>query len=99
MPDALDRYFQCVESAGRWEFQVGVVTWDGPHSPGMVWKHYRRWNRRPDAARLARARAAALTVPRFFRTCTRCGALRNAGHMHDPQTCQSCAERHLGVVH
>lgn len=99
MPDELEDSFQCVENAGRWEFQVGVVTWDGPYIPEMAWKTYRRWSTPPDATRLARARASAISEPRFFRTCKRCSGIKNAGHMHDQQTCQSCAERYLGIVH
>jgi hypothetical protein len=99
MPDELNEFFRCVENAGSWEFQVGVVTWDGPHTSGITWKNYRNWKSKPDVARLARARASALKESRFFRTCTHCGELKNAGHMHDRQSCQGCAERYLGVVH
>jgi hypothetical protein len=98
MPENLDHFFQCVENAGRWEFQVGIVRWSGPHRPTVEWKTFRNWVTQPDAARLARARASALKV-RFFRTCERCGELHNAGHMHDPKTCQNCAERFLGIVY
>ena len=44
-------------------------------------------------------RHAATSDTRYFSACTRCHELTNAGHMHDAQTCQTCAERHLGVVH
>lgn len=99
MPDELDGYFQCVENADRWEFQVGVVVWVGAHTPTIMWKRYRSWSRQPDAARLARARASAIKEPRFFRNCSICGEIHNTGHMHDQQTCQGCAERYLGVGH
>jgi len=99
MPDELDEFFQCVENAGRWEFQVGLVEWEGPHTPHIAWKTYRSWRNPPNAARLASARASAINKPCFFRTCTRCGEINNAGHMHDQQTCQGCAESYLGVVH
>ena len=99
MSDELDDFFQCVEIAGRWEFQVGVVTWDGPHTPEIAWKKYRTWLTPPTEKRLQKAREAATAESRFFRTCTRCGKLNNVGHMHDEETCQGCAERHLGVVH
>lgn len=99
MPDELDGFFQCVENAGRWEFQVGTVQWDGPHTPHIEWKTYRSWRTQPNAARLARARASAIKEARFFRTCKSCDRIRNVGHMHDPQICQGCAERYLGVIH
>ena len=98
MPDEIDEYFQCVENAGCWEFHVGVVKWAG-HTPHIEWKTYRSWRTPPTAARLARARASALNEHRLFRTCTLCGELNNAGHMHDRQTCQGCAESYLGVLH
>ena len=99
MQDELDEYFQCVEAPVRWKFQVGIVTWDGPCEPRIEWETYRSWLTPPTEKRLQKARAAAISEPRFFRTCSRCHELKNAGHMHDQQTCQSCAERYLGVVH
>ena len=99
MPDELDHYFQCVESAGRWEFQVGIVDWPHPHEPELVWVTFRRWKTAPDHARLQKARTAALSSARFFRTCTRCGERLNVGHMHDATTCQGCAEYYLGIIH
>lgn len=97
-PDEFDEYFQCVKTAQGWEYQVAVVGWGG-HEPELRWKTYRRWRSQPSAGRLARARDSALANPRLFRTCQRCEEVSNAGHMHDQETCQSCAERHLGVVH
>lgn len=99
MQDELEEYFQCVEVAGRWKFQVGIVIWDGPHTPEIKWRTYRSWLTPPTEKRLLKARAAAIAKPRFFRTCTRCGELNNAGHMHDKETCQGCAGRYLKVVY
>jgi hypothetical protein len=99
MQDELNEYFQCVGVAGRWKFQVGIVAWDGPSEPRIEWRTWRSWLTPPTEKRLQKARAAAIAEPRFFRTCTRCGELNNAGHMDGQQTCQSCAERYLGVVH
>ena len=99
MSDKLADFFRCVENAGRWEFQVGIVTWDGPHTPEIKWKTYRTWMTPPNEKRLQKARSAAIAKPRFFRTCTRCGELKNTGHMLDKQICQFCAERHFGVVY
>lgn len=76
-----------------------VVTWKGACAPGTEWKTYCHWRRRPAADRVERARVAALKEPRFFRRCVRCGELNNAGHMHDREICQSCAERFFGVVY
>jgi len=100
MTDDLDQYFLCVETSGRWEFQVGVVSWvDGPHSPRLVWRPFRTWTKRPNTDRLARAKTAALRNPRFFRICTRCGQLTNTGLMHDRETCQRCASRLFGILY
>ncbi len=100
MPDELDRFFQCVENAKGWAFQVGVVDWGGrPHTPRLVWKTHQTWSALPDAAQLAEAKAAALSDARFFLTCQRCGEVNIEGHMHDQEICQGCAERHLGVCY
>lgn len=98
MPDHLADFFRCAETAHGWSFQVATVVWEG-HTPELEWTTIRRWKTAPDPARLQKAHTAALATPRYFRTCTRCHELNNAGHMHNDHTCQSCAERHLGVVH
>lgn len=99
MPDEIADFFRCVENAEGWTYQVAVVRWPHPHEPVLEWITYRSWKTQPDADRLQKARASALTRPRFFLTCNMCHRLNNVGHMHDHHTCQSCAERHLGVVH
>lgn len=98
MPDELNEYFRCEEQAGTWVFQVGIVNWDC-QTPFIKWQTFRRWKTRPNEARLVKARAAAEANPRMFRRCLLCDEICNAGHMHSDDTCQGCAERHLGVVH
>lgn len=97
--DDFDEFFQCVETAQGWEYQVGVVGWPHPSTPILQWKALRHWQTQPDAASIAEARDSALADPRFFRTCSRCGELNNVGHMHDKEICQACAVLHLGVVY
>jgi hypothetical protein len=97
--DDLEGFFRATQAEGGWLFEVAVVQWHGPHSPELRWHVFRRWKRPPDAARLARARAAALSTPRFFRLCTTCNTRRNAGHMHDRDLCQKCAAEHHGIVY
>lgn len=98
VPDEYDEYLQCIEGAYGWEYQVARVWWVG-HEPEIRWKTYRRWHSQPDGARLARTKAAALANPRFFRTCSLCGEVNNAGHMHKKEVCQGCARQQLGVVY
>lgn len=98
--DNLNDFFRVTEHGDKsWAFEVGVVHWKGPHSPELAWRVFRRWTRKPDAARIARARAAALREPLFFRRCATCKELHNAGHMHGRDLCQSCATEKLGVVY
>ncbi len=99
MQDEIDEFFRCVRTGEGWAFQVGVLTWHGPHTPILVWRTFRRWKTMPDKERFDRARRAAKANTRFFRKCARCKRLLNAGHMHDKDTCDSCAEHYLGVVH
>lgn len=99
MSDELADFFRSVESVDGWVFQVAVVRWPQPHEPHLEWIPFRHWKTAPDVTRLQKARAAALSRPRFFRACSMCHKLNNAGHMHDKQVCQSCAERHLGVCY
>jgi hypothetical protein len=97
--DDLSQFFRVHQLEDGWAFDVGVVQWPSPYSPELKWCQFRLWSRKPDAARIARAQAAALRQPRFFRRCTTCNELHNAGHMHGPDLCQSCATEKLGVVY
>ena len=92
-------FTRMVEVDGEIRLEVGVIEWPGPHEPALVWKTFRHWKKPPTAERLAAARKQALSSPRYFRVCRRCGTRNSVGHMHDRNTCQSCAEAHLGVVY
>lgn len=99
MSDVLDDYFRCEETADGWDFQVGLVRWPHPSTPATNWITIRRWKLKPDQARLSRSRTAVFADPRFFRTCSMCHELNNAGHMHDQDICQRCAQGKLGAVY
>lgn len=96
--DAFEDDFRVVRDETGWTFEVGIVEWRSPHTPQVRWRRFRRWTREPDAERLARARAAALATPRFFRRCGTCQSLCNAGHLFSADLCQGCASQHHGVV-
>ncbi|MBK5965757.1 hypothetical protein CCR95_17145 [Thiocystis minor] len=91
-------FMRLTEMDGKTVLEVGVVEWSGPHEPELVWKRFHRWTTWPTAERLAVAQRKALETVRFFRICSICNERQNAGHMMDRETCQSCAEKHLGVV-
>jgi hypothetical protein len=83
------------------ELRMPTIEWQGPHTPVLGSKLWRRveWRtlKKGDLARLVAAARRARA--RQFRRCTHCGELFEPGHMHDAHTCQGCAERYLGVVH
>lgn len=97
--DLIADFIRSVSVDGETYLQVGVVRWSGPHEPEMAWTTVRRWKRPPTPERLDAAHRKALLSRRYFRVCQMCGERSNVGHMHDGKTCQSCAERHLGVVY
>ena len=92
-------FTRTIETGGEIELQVATVEWPGPERPVLVWKTFRHWKKPPTAERLAAAQQQALSSPRYFRVCRRCGKRNNVGHMHDRNICQSCAETHLGIVY
>ena len=79
--------------------EVALVEWPHPHEPRLRWQQFHTWPGVPAAAKVETVQRLALADPRFFRRCKRCGELCNRGHMHNQNTCQSCAERVLGVIH
>jgi hypothetical protein len=92
-------FMRLQETEDGTRLEVAVVEWDGPASPTLHWKTYRRWRKPPTTDRLIAAQQKALGNSRFFRICQLCGERNNGGHMHDRTTCHSCAERYLGVVY
>jgi len=96
--ELIDDYMRLVEDESGSRLEIGVVEWEGPHTPTLVWKVYRKWTKRPTNERLKAAQSAALEASRFFRTCIHCKERNNIGHM-DEDICQGCAEQYFGVVH
>jgi uncharacterized paraquat-inducible protein A len=95
--ELISAFMRLIEVDGKFVLEVGVVEWSG-HTPTVVWKRFRSWIKQPTVERLAAAQRKALETNRFFRVCTICDQRHNAGHMMDQNICQSCAEKHLGVV-
>jgi hypothetical protein len=92
-------------TASRVSVSVFTVRWEGPHTPRVRPRQLAslRWDRLP-ASRLMMVLhdltdTAAETRRATFRKCTRCGKTRPPEWMHGEDTCQSCAERELGVVY
>jgi hypothetical protein len=91
------------EEIGAVETAVGVfvgwidVTWPHPHEPVPWLRDVVHVVRADDLSRIVEhareLRGEMLQVCRF------CGQHNVPGHMHSDDVCQSCAERHLGVVH
>jgi len=77
-------------------FDVAVVVWDGPYTPTLQWRRFRRWPRAPTSAELEQAKRDVL-VSKYFQTCANCELKVNAGHMFSDDRCQCCATE-MGVT-
>ena len=99
MPNELDDYFRLKKIAGTWALQVGIIRWDGPHTPRLLWKNYRVWGTEPDGNMISLARDSALQDPLLFRTCIHCMDVCAVGHMHNFEICHGCAEKLFGIIH
>ena len=80
------------------DIYVQLITWEGPHTPVSRW-HLTARVEMPDPAAVEKAVDEVLANPKYFRTCVRCGEHNPVGWMHSEDTCQSCAEKHFGVVY
>ena len=92
-------FMRVTKGDGDSRLQLAIIEWPGPHSPELRWKDYRTWSKPPNPEQLTAARRLALQDTRFFKVCRKCGERNNASHMHDTETCQACAERHLSVIY
>lgn len=95
----IDEFMRVSETEDGYVLEVGVVGWDGPHTPFITWKGFRKWRHAPNPQRLAAAQQKALQESRFFKICSYCHERNNAGHMLEDNVCQECGKRYLGVVY
>ena len=97
--DLLESFSRLQRRSSSFALQVGRVTWPTQHEPTVLWQTWRAYPAEPTTEQLEADRAELLADRRYFLRCSRCGERCNIGHMHDDDTCQSCAERYRGVVH
>ena len=92
-------------SSSRVSIALFSIRWEGSHTPLVRPKQLAtlNWQRLPASVTLLSLHSlveAAVEIRRAkYRKCDRCGETKPPEWMHDEQTCQSCAERHLGVVY
>lgn len=81
------------------------VRWEGPHTPVVRSKQLAtlNWKRLPASTTMMTLHGlitAAIEIRRAkYRTCEKCRETKPPEWMHGDDICQSCAERHLGVVY
>ena len=92
-------------SGSKVSIAVFSIRWDGPYTTVVRPKQLAtlNWKRLPASTTMMTLHglvSAAVEIRRAkYRKCERCGETKPPEWMHDDQTCQSCAEKHLGVVH
>ena len=92
-------------SGNKVSIAVYSVRWEGPHTPVTRPKQLAtlKWKRLPASTTMMTLHgliSAAIEIRRAkYRKCERCGETNPPEWMHDEQTCHSCAEKHMGVVH
>ena len=85
------------------ELRLPTVEWTmgsyGPAATSRLWKRV-PWEQHIKPERLLELLEAALAERQAeFSTCRFCEQWLPPEHMHEHDICQSCAEKHLGVVH
>ena len=81
------------------------VSWDGPYTSVVRPIKFAtlNWRRLPASTLMMTLHGLVIAVREVrtatHRRCERCGKTKPPEWMHDPKTCQSCAERYLGGVH
>jgi len=84
------------------ELRLPTVEWTkGAHAPRAASRLWRRltWSKIEEAG-IAEVIGLAIAKRRAeFHKCRYCGEMVPPEHRHNRNTCQGCAEKHLGVVH
>ncbi len=78
---------------------VGSVDWDGPAHATLSWSVASELPADSSASVVEEAIVEILASPEHFAHCEECGELNPLGWMHDERICQSCAQRHHGIVY
>lgn len=90
---------------GKISIALYAVRWEGPHTPSVRPQQLAvlSWRRLPAAATLTALDAIVRGVVELrrsgYRRCVKCGETNPPEWMHGDDICQSCAQRHLGVVY
>ncbi len=98
-PDLRKEFIEVERVRDEVVIQVREIYWDAPHTPHSQLVIFCKLPGHATEEQVADAVNAALSNPRFFGTCERCQRRLPKGWMHEEALCQSCAERHLGVVY
>lgn len=83
------------------EVRFPNIEWVGPHSPLSISKTWRRLEGEQvqNINLINFIHEAQAERRKTFQQCKYCNQLNPPGWMHQPDVCDSCAEKHLGVVH
>lgn len=93
------KFIRVTREPGKTQIDACVIEWPEPHTPTHHWTSATELTPSASEQDIATAIDAVLRDKRFFRVCKRCGVRNPDGWMHSRTICQSCAERHLGVVY
>jgi len=90
--DLLGDYTRVRLDAGMHVIEVGVVSWQGAHSPELSWVEAARLPADTAAAEVERARRKLLAQRKFFVICKVCGERNAKGHT-EQRVCHGCMEK------
>ena len=83
------------------ELRLPTIEWLGPHTPvssSQLWKRV-NWNK-SKKLNLSKLIASAWAAQKqTFGECQYCGKRQPCGWMFKQDVCDSCAEKHLGIIH
>ncbi len=84
---------------------VFAVAWETPYTPVMFPEEYAILNWHEFSADRLKLRLDELIDSARqrrlsrYRTCEQCGEMKPPEHMHSDEVCQSCTEKHLGIIY
>lgn len=92
-------FIRVTREPGKTQIDAYVIEWPEPHTPTHRWAPAAVLALSATEQDIAAVIEAVLRDKRFFRVCKRCHTRNPGGWMHSKTICQSCVERHLGVVY
>ncbi len=97
--DLIQRFIKIEPELDGINVLVCKIGWRDSHTPISIWELVAKLKADVSSAEIDAQVHQALNNKEYFQVCKECRERNPCGWMHSKSICQSCAERHHGIIH